>query len=247
MVKTMLGFLGVGREKKAARGAAAADTCSDAGKPLAEADYVVVDTELTGLDEKKDAIVSVGALRMKGGAIEVGETFYRLVNPAAELTAASVVIHEITPSEVVRKPAIDTVLTEFVQFLRGGIIVGHFVSIDLSFINRELRRISGCSLGSPALDTHVLYEWLSRRPVAHKAFATPLKNRTLYEVARRFDIPVSGAHNALMDAFLTAQVFQRFIPLLIESGIRTVGEVLNIGNPSKGGDAYRAGRETCNL
>lgn len=238
MVKTMLERLKRHREKNPQPGAAT---------PLAEADYVAVDTELTGLDEKKDDIVSLGALRMKGGTIEMGDTFYRLVKPASALTAASVVIHEITPSEVVLKPVIDTVLAEFVQFLRGAVVVGHFVSIDLSFLNRELRRISGRPLLSPALDTYVLYEWLDRRQSPHPAFATPLKDRKLYEVARRFDIPVSGAHNALMDAFLTAQVFQRLIPLLMRAGIRTIGELLSIGNPAKGGDAYRAGSAPCNL
>ena len=42
---------------------------------------VVVDTELTGLDEKKDSIVSIGAVRMTGGRIELGDMFYRLVSP----------------------------------------------------------------------------------------------------------------------------------------------------------------------
>ena len=53
-----------------------------------ECPYVVVDTELTGLDEKKDSIVSIGAVRMTGGRIELGDMFYRLVSPRTQLTAA---------------------------------------------------------------------------------------------------------------------------------------------------------------
>ena len=34
---------------------------------------------------------------MNGGRIDLGDTFYRLVNPETSLTAESVIIHEITP------------------------------------------------------------------------------------------------------------------------------------------------------
>ena len=45
------------------------------GMALESARYVVIDTELTGLDEKKDSIVSIGAVRMEGGRIEMGDSF----------------------------------------------------------------------------------------------------------------------------------------------------------------------------
>ena len=65
----------------------------DQKTPITEARYVVVDTELTGLDENRDSIVSIGAVRMTGGRIELGDSFYRLASPRTELSAASVVIH----------------------------------------------------------------------------------------------------------------------------------------------------------
>lgn len=254
MVRSMLESFGV-TLRGAKREAAPAPACvpspapaPDERTPIRDAGYVVIDTELTGLNEKKDSIVSLGAIRMRGGVIEFGHTLYRIVNPAAALTAESVVIHQITPSEVQEKPDIDTVLAEFLRFCGGDIVVGHCVSIDLGFINRELRRISGSCLKNRALDTYVIFEWLGQRASGERAFEKPsTKDYQLHELARRFDIPVSRAHNAMMDAFITAQVFQRFIPVLLESGVHTVGELLSIGNPFKGGDAYRAVGQGCNL
>ena len=46
-----------------------------------KARYLVIDTELTGLDEKKDSIVSIGAVRMEGGRIGMGDSSCRLINP----------------------------------------------------------------------------------------------------------------------------------------------------------------------
>lgn len=213
---------------------------------IPEAGYVVADTELTGLDEKKDSIVSIGAVRMAGGRIEVGKTFYRLVCPASELCAKSVVIHGITPSEVMEKPAIDAVLREFTEFCGDDIVVGHFVSIDLEFINREMLRTQGAALVNPAIDTFSMYEWLRQR----SKFLTSESRQTsfrLYDIVREFGIPVNGAHNALMDAFITAQLFQRLIPMLAKMEVRELGELLRVGSPFKGGDRFRLTGEFSNF
>ena len=71
---------------------------------IREARYVVFDTELTGLNVKKDSIVSIGALTMYGGKIDLNETYYRVVDPNAMLTGQSVLIHGITPSEASECP-----------------------------------------------------------------------------------------------------------------------------------------------
>jgi DNA polymerase-3 subunit epsilon len=219
----------------------------DESIPITDARYVVVDTELTGLNEKRDSIVSIGALRMRGGRIDLGDTFYRLVNPETELTAKSVVIHEITPSEVMQKPNINTVLSEFIEFCGDDVIIGHCISIDLSFIDREMKRIFGHPLKNAVLDTFTIYEWLSRKAASHKAFSKPLRDYRLYEMARYFGVPVSGAHNAIMDAYITAQLFQRFIPILLEAGVRQIGHLLMAGNPSRGGDRFRLSSEAINF
>lgn len=223
----MAGLLNLGRKKRIG---------IDENTSIREVRYVVIDTELTGLDEKKDSIVSIAAVRMAGGRIDIEESFYRLVNPETELTAESVIIHEITPSEVTKKPGIEKVLSEFANFCGNDVIVGHCVSIDLGFINREMKRVLGSPIKNPALDTSVIYEWIRKRFPSHKAFPYRFTDSGLYDIAKYFGIPVNGAHNAAMDAFITAQVFQRFIPMLLEGGVRSIGDLLSLGNPSKGGD-----------
>ncbi len=210
----------------------------DLRTPIAEARFVVVDTELTGLDENKDSIVSVGAVRMNGSRIDLGETFYRLVSPRTELTAASVVIHEITPSDVKASPGIDTVLAELLAFCGGDILVGHFIALDLAFINRELKRMRRPAVQNPAVDTFSMYEWLRKRNQSRECFATPLAGHRLYDIGKCFGVPVNGAHNAIMDAFATAQLFQRFIPLLSLAGARDIDDLLKLGIPFEGGDRF---------
>jgi DNA polymerase III subunit epsilon len=219
----------------------------DPATPLADARFVVVDTELTGLDEKRDSIVSIGAVRMTGGKIDIGGSYYQLINPGAALSADSVVIHEITPSEVAAKPVIETALAGFIDFIGTDILIGHFVSIDLAFINREMKRIVGHKASNQAIDTYSIYECLARRLKDHKCFPEKPASPRLYDIVKCFGIPVSGAHNAIMDAYATALLFQRYLPLVSEAGIENIGELLRIGRPYRGGSQFRASSEISNF
>ncbi len=219
----------------------------DPARPFTDARFVVMDTELTGLDEKRDSIVSIGAVRMTGGVIDLGDTFYQLVNPDTALSASSVVIHEITPSEVAAKPPIDAVLAEYLAYASDDILIGHFVSLDLAFLNREMRRIFKHELRNPVIDTLSIHEWLSRRLPPRACFTAPPLGYRLYDIVKGFDIPVNVAHNAIADAYTTAQLFQRLLPLLAEAGIITLGDLLRIGTPFKGNDGLAVSGEFSNF
>lgn len=216
--------------------------------PIKQVRYVAIDTELTGLDDKVDGIVSLGAVRMTGGTIHPGRTFYRLVNPSHELRAESVVIHQITPSEVRGQPDIRTALLDFFAFCGQDVLVGHFVNIDLCFLDRDSKRLSGISVTNPVIDTISVYTWLRKMLPMAECFAVPETGTSLYDIARIFCIPLEGAHNALQDAFTTAQLLQRFLPLLGAAGVMDIGGLLRIGAPFEGGDHnYRPTGEFCNL
>ncbi|MGA2192899.1 MAG: 3'-5' exonuclease [Nitrospirota bacterium] len=211
----------------------------DTGMAIREASYVAVDTELTGLNEKKDSIVSIGAVRIKDGKLNLGDTFYRLVSPETKLRKESVVIHGIMPSELDKEPSIDEVIYEFVKFCGDDVIIGHCLSIDLAFMNKELKRIIGYSLKNPAVDTFAIHEWLIERLPSYRELFRAQKQLGLYQIAKSFGIPSGGAHNAEMDAYVTAQIFQRFVPMLAGAGIERMGDLLKLGNPYKGGGDFK--------
>ncbi len=205
----------------------------DKNKKLDDVAYVVIDTELTGLDAKKDSIVSVGAIKMIGGRIEIGNSFYRLVNPKTALTAESVIIHEITPSEVLHKPDIDSVLSEFLDFCGDDVIVGYCTAIDMEFLNKETKRIIGSKIKNPVVDIQAIQTWMS---LWNRWEITWPNEYRLYDIAKYFGISVNGAHNAIIDAYITAQIFQRFIPKLIDSEISSIGDLVKLSDKYEGGD-----------
>lgn len=199
--------------------------------PIEEICYVVLDTELTGLNHKKDSVVSIGAIKMKGKKINLGDFYYRVVKPRADFSSESVVIHGITPSDVEEKPSIDGVIEEFMEFCKGCVLAGHFLSLDLIFLNKELRRVSNKTIETPAVDTQRVYEWIKNHNGAFRGHYETNGNMDLFSIAKEYGIQVSEAHNALTDAFVTAQLFQRFLSCLPNLGVLTVKDLLRIGKP----------------
>ncbi|MCL6472672.1 MAG: 3'-5' exonuclease [Firmicutes bacterium] len=212
------------------------------GMPIDQARYTVIDTELTGLDMKKDSIVSIGAVKMVGSRIELKDSFYKLVSPEAELTGETVIIHGIMPSELDKEPGIDTVLPEFIDFCGNDIIAGFRPLIDMGFLNREAKRLYRSAMKNPVIDIFAIYKWIKWRSAEDC-----LSNLSLYDLAEDFSIPVKGAHNAIFDAFITAQILQRLLHLLLGLGAKSVDELLAIGNPSRGGDKFRSSALINNL
>jgi len=206
---------------------------SGANLRIEELRFTVLDTELTGLDERRDDIISIGALHMQGNRIELGNTFQELVKPGAILDGRTVVIHGITPSELEARPPIEAVLASFTEYVAGTVLVGHCLSLDLGFLNRDARRSRRPPFRNAAVDTLSLYGWLRRRSCEHPAFALDLPAPSLFDLAAAFGIPVEASHSAIGDAYVTAQLFQRFLPLLQQGGIERLADLRRVGNPRR--------------
>ena len=198
--------------------------------PITECPFVVFDTELSGLDERKDFIVSIGAIKMTGGAINISHELYRLIRPAGEMTKKNVEIHGITPAELEGQEDLDSVLPDFLDFISDSVLVGHFVNIDVNFMNRALKKKYNYKLTNPAVDTHTIHEWLYKNGREFKKHYRGGSSKTdLFSIAQRYGITVDTAHNALNDAFVTAQLFQRFLYFLHADGMHTLNDLLDIG------------------
>lgn len=222
-----------GRDLPAAlRGQVERKIAIDPRTPIEEVDYVAFDTELTGLDPKRDTIISIGAVKLRGGRIFPGKVFYRLVQPESELRPEGVVVHELMHSDLEEADRASDVLVDFVEFVGDSVLLGHFVHIDVGFVSRAMKRIFGVGLKRSAVDTATLHDWLienDSRFAAHHGGISVKKN--LFSTATRYGIDVNRAHDALFDAFVTAQLFQRFLGFLPANGVRTVKELLEVAKP----------------
>lgn len=199
-------------------------------RPLGSYEFVVLDTELTGLDQGRDAIVSVGAVRIRELSIVPGETLYHLVKPDIPLPRLSTMVHWITPQELEGKPDIASVLPELIDFCGDAYIVGHCVGLDMGFINRACRRCYGGAMRTPCIDTlrmAMLYQeelWESNQERYRYAISYNLN-----ELSARYGLPLFGQHNALQDALQTAYLFLFLAKKLGRGGIGTLRNLFDAG------------------
>lgn len=184
--------------------------CRELDQSLTLGDYVytVLDTELTGLSARREEIVSIGAVRVRGMAIAPGESYSALVRPSIPLPKTSTLIHRITPEAIAEAPPLADVLPGLIEFCKGTLIVGHHVGLDMSFINRACKKNHGQPMANPCLDTmRMAMLWREKRTPSHYEQFNLNISYVLTDLAREFDLPRFTAHEALGDALQTAYLF----------------------------------------
>jgi len=178
----------------------------------------VVDTETTGLDVTEARLVSVGAVRMHGEQIYRAAMMDRLVRPEVPIPPHSTAVHGITDDMVLDAPAAPTALAELHRLSDGTVWIGHNIGFDIEIVRRECER-NGIAWTPPyALDTLLLAAALMPD---HQDFR-------LESLADLFAIEVQGRHTALGDVLVTAQLYQRLLPMLHDTGVTTLDAAVEL-------------------
>ena len=199
-------------------------------KPLEEYEFVVVDTELTGLDQRRDEIVSIGAVRISNMRIDLQNCFYTCLRPAGDLPKTSTLIHRITPCDTEQSPPLDEVLPEFVEYCGRALLVGHNVGLDIGFLNKALRKRLGGILHNPCLDTMRLAMVYKQTQWENYYDRYNLNvSYTLGDLSKEYGLPIFGEHNALQDAMQTAYLFLFFVHKLHGGKIKTLRDLYLAG------------------
>lgn len=179
--------------------------------------FSVFDTETTGLLPHRDDVVQLGAVRVLNGRIVQGEQINQLVNPGRPIPPASTKVHKVTDAMVQGQPDIHTVARRFHRFSQDAVIVAHNAPFDMAFLHRHAKE-TGVTWDHPILDTVLLSAVLFGASETH----------TLDALSDRLSItiPPELRHTALGDAYATAEVLVRMLPMLEARGLTTFGQVI---------------------
>jgi len=203
----------------------------DISASLATCSFVVFDTELTGLNRKKDEIISIGAVRVRDLQIDLSETFHYYVRPSNLDHTRATLIHKITPQQLEAAPQLEDVLPQFLKFIESDLLVGHCVTIDTTFLGRATRKLYNGTVANPSLDTMRMAQ-IYRKKVVKEYIGIQLAGDGCYSLEKlsaELNLPFFDAHDALEDALQTAYLFIFLVKKLRNVGIITLRDLFGAG------------------
>ena len=161
--------------------------------PLDAARWVVLDCETSGLDIARDRLLAAGAVAVHGGAVHLAEAFSALVRQEAASAPDNILIHGIGADAQRGGQPLDAVLHALGDFMADANPVAFHAPFDAGILRRH-----GLKVKRAWLDLAVLLPALF--PDRGK------KESPLDHWLGVFAIPAHARHDALGDAFATAQL-----------------------------------------
>jgi DNA polymerase-3 subunit epsilon len=190
--------------------------------------FASLDFETTGLDYRRDEIVSFGIVPVANGRVVLRAATHQLVAPAVAMKPASIRVHQLLPGELRSAPDLAVARSRLADALEGRFLVAWFADVEIAFLARIFDDRRG-SWRRRAVDVR-------RLAIAAGDLASDSR-LTLSAAAGRFGVPVASPHDALDDALVTAQLFLVLAARLERAGAGTVGDLIAL---TRGG---RRGRE----
>lgn len=188
---------------------------------IAQCDILAVDFETTGLNAKKNAIISVGYVTLSGNQIRLDSCYHEIIAADGDLDAGNVAIHKITDQVKAGGIPLARVIEELLAALAGKIMLVHFAHIEKTFLEQACLKLYGMAPVFPIIDTFALAK--RRYDRCHEIYAPSCLH--LFNLRQEYGLPHHRAHNALNDAIATAELFivkVQHLPLREDTPVKTM-------------------------
>lgn len=166
--------------------------------------FFVVDTETSGLDTRKDQLLSMAGLTLRKNTIFLAESFDCFLSTKEMAATSSIPIHGIVPGVKVGQITLESALIQLLTLLSNKILVGHHIQFDIQMINGALSSLGLGKLRNYFLDTAILAQRLGT-----------IKNLdqnqgiSLDMLCEFYGLKMHGRHTAAGDALLTSLILGR--------------------------------------
>ena len=176
--------------------------------------FVAIDIETTGLDNDREAITEIGAVKFKGNRVE--DEWSSLINPNRHIPEFITGLTGIDDAMVREAPRIRDVAHELEAFVGDLPIVGHNIRFDLGFLQKQIPFSF-----NEVIDTYELASIL-------------LPNASRYNLGalgKELGVALPATHRALDDARATHGVFNRLYEMARALPLDLIAEIVRLGEP----------------
>ncbi|MFT3895862.1 MAG: exonuclease domain-containing protein [Anaerolineales bacterium] len=176
---------------------------------------VSIDIETTGLNNERDTIIEIGAVKFKGHRVE--DEWSTLVNPGKHIPEFITGLTGINDSEVRNAPKLRDIAQDLEAFVGDAPVVGHNVRFDLGFLQKQ----AGILNYNDVIDTYEL-----------AAVLMPTASRyNLGALGKQLGILLPATHRALEDARVTMAAFNKLFEMAKEIPLETIAEIVRLCEP----------------
>lgn len=160
--------------------------------------FVVLDLETSGLNMRRDQVLSIGAVVINNGAIDLSQQFECTLQRLDHQPSASTLIHGIAPSEIANGEEPAEALLNFMAFVGDSPLLAFHAEFDQRMLARALKQSLGYRLH------HRFFDVAEIAPlVCPKA---NLPHAGLDDWTQHFGLQVQQRHHASADALVTAEL-----------------------------------------
>lgn len=169
-------------------------------------EFIIIDIETTGLCSDFDDIIEISALKIKNNIIV--DSFSSLVKPQDEISDFISNLTGITNKMLEDAPKVSDVLQDFKKFISGEILMGYNVNFDINFLFDFYLRKLNIELKNDYMDI--------LRLVRANLNNGETYNFKLKNVAKYFNIDVSGMHRGLKDCEICFEVYKNIQEIILK-------------------------------
>jgi DNA polymerase-3 subunit epsilon len=195
--------------------------------------WVVVDVESSGLDLRRDRLISIGAVSVHGVALPMADSFEVVLRQEQVSRTDNILVHGIGGTAQREGVSAADGLLRFLAYAGNSPVAAFHAAFDTIMIGRALREHLGLKWTPSVIDLADLMPAL---------FPRVANCRHLDDWLAHFGIDHYARHQALSDAYSTAQLLQVALPMARAQGLDTVAALRRLQQDQRALSRFQSAR-----
>jgi len=172
--------------------------------------FVCFDCETTGLNRKKDRIITLSAIKIVKNEVQTSQSLNLVIKQDNEISAESIEVHQIRNMDVENSEGLYfdefEAIKVFLEFIRGATLVGYYLEFDVAMVNRVIKPYLGMGLPNLQIEVSGMYYQHAMQNYKRSCIE-PNIDLSFDAILKSLEIPNLGQHDAFSDALMTSLIF----------------------------------------
>lgn len=142
--------------------------------------YVVLNTDCSGFDTKKDVIYSIGAVAVMDNSVKIGDNFEVVILQYKYLHDNGLSNDFIVKSYYTKLSEYEAVI-KFLEYIKNSTLIGYRIHQEIEMINEVLEKLECGRMKNEALDIEIMHK---------KMMNSMNKSFSLDDIKKHYKIPL---------------------------------------------------------